>query len=298
MSFILTHYAVQLGLETKKEMVQAQKDTRGMIEKILVTDWTDATFYISMGIFISIIILAAFLVTIILVYITYRNFNIRSTDHEIEITYGLINKRHFHISRSNIRSLRIEEPLLYRVLGYAKIKADNIGLNNKASKSLFIMPIVKKDSIYSIINQYTPDFKNEKIEFYPSRQVLPIFLFKSVIWVIVTLIGLTVVSKYALFGFLLLPIWIMLGFMKWRHSGLSFTSLFITNSFSAGLTKTTLITKKKYIESTGVAQTFIQKRYHTADYQYAVYSEKLIEVYDCFSISVNQRKDFLEYLHK
>lgn len=298
LSFIITHYAVQLGLETQKEMVKAQKDTRGMVEKILATDWTDATFYISMGIFISIILLASFLVTIILVYVTYRNFKIRSTDHEIEITYGLMSKRHFHISRSNIRSIRMEEPLWYRLFGYAKIKADNIGLNNKASKSLFIIPIVKKDRIDSIINQYTPDFKREKIEFCPSRQVLPNFIFKNAIWVIVALIGLSFVSKYVLFGFFLLPIWIMLGYMKWKHSGLSFTSHFITNSYSAGLTRTTLITKKKYIESTGVTQTFIQKRYHTADYHYAVYSERLIEVYDCLSISENQRKDFLEYLHK
>lgn len=297
-SFLLTHFGVQLGLETQKEKIHAENDTRGMVEKILTTDWTDASFYISIGIVFAIMIVASYFVAYILVYVTYRNFNIQYTEKEIEVMYGFISKKHFHIPRSNIRSIRIVEPFLYRIFGYARIKADNIGLNDNASASLFIMPIVKKDEIDSIINKYTPDFKNEKVMFFPSIRVLPIFIFKHVIWIIVTLIGLSFISNYVLWGFLLLPIWMISGYMKWKHSGLSFTSKFITSSFSSGLTKITLITKKKYIESTGVIQTFIQKHSRTADYEYALYSERLIEVYDCLSISVNHKKEFLEYLQK
>lgn len=297
-SYLLTHFSVQLGIATQQEIAQAQNDTRGMFEKVAEIDWTDKSFYITIGIFFIIVILISFFVTYILVYLTYRNFKIQSTENEIGIMYGLLSKKNFHISRSNIRTIRIIEPFWYRMFGYVSIKADNIGLDDNVSKSLFIMPIVKKEQINSLINDYTPDFKNEKIEFSPQIQVLPIFIFKSVFWVFVILTVLSFVSKYVLWGYLLLPICMMFGYMKWRYSGLTFTSKFITHSYSSGLTKITLITKKKYIESTGVKQTLLQKRRNAADYEYAVYSERLIEVYECSSLSFNQKKNFLQYLKK
>ncbi|MBM7693540.1 putative membrane protein [Peribacillus deserti] len=296
--FALDHFAVELGLATEAEKLALEQDTTGMWEKLQQTSWSDVNADVWLGAltFLAVIVVISLLLTSILVYLTYKNFSIKISNKEIEISYGVINKKHFHISHIHIRSIRIIEPLLYRKFGYAQIKADNIGLNDKASRTLFIMPIVKKEKIPLILKDYTPDFTEQIVTMRPDRSTIPIFIFRSVWGVFVTFAALTIITNYAAWGFVLVPLWVIYGYLKWKHSGLHFNDRYITTSFATRLNKTTLITLKKYVESTGVGQSFLSKKTHKADYSFAVYSERLEEVYESDLLDETKKDEFLSYL--
>lgn len=290
-SFLLTHFAEKLGLEGVKE-----EEENGVIGTWGQTDYLGLDFMMSIGSLCLIFVIPTCLISFICIKLTYGKFSIISDEKNIQVQYGIINKKNYHIPKKQIRSLRIAEPFLFRIFGYAQIKVDNIGLNENSS-SVLIHPIVKKNEIHSIIDQHINFIKVQKITHQSQKKFLPHFLIRPVS----KLVGITLLLSYLLRPTLLvllflLPFAILFGHTKWKYSGLSYDDEYMTIRFSKGLNIVTLTTLKMYTESTGTVQSIFMEKANIYHYQFAVYSEKGNEVYESMYLDSPNEVEFQNYL--
>ena len=298
LSFVLKHFSVLLGLETAKEHEQSIQDTRGLLERLSSEGLLqlDFHFWIPLIILIGVTGIIAMLFTFVMSMITYRGFSLQKRVTEYEVSYGLLNRNQYVLPLKDVRSLRIVEPMWFRLFGYVQVKMDHIGLNERAAKQLYVAPILKKAQLNAYFSEWFPQFSiDEKIES-PERKSLVLFLWKKpLIWtVIITILG----SQWSLFlfGYAILPFLLLYGYLEWKHEGLGFNDNFIMSRNVERFTIVTIVTPVKHVESTSFAQAFWSKKRGYGSYSFALYSEKLEEVYTCTGISDERQKEFLNYL--
>jgi putative membrane protein len=243
----------------------------------------------------TILFIPIVLVSLGYAYLTFAKFSILSSEKEINIEYGILNRKKYHIPKRQIRGLRIYEPLTFRIFGYAQLKVDNIGLNEKSSSSIILYPIMKKENIDDILKLHLPSFKQQEIEYKAEKSTLPFFIMDKTIKFVVIISLLSFLNIKFLLLSVFIPILIGFGYTSWKNSGLSFNDEYITVKKTYNFKILTLITLKKYTETTSVSQTILMKNKNKFHYSFAVYSERLKETYQCKYLS-DIKKDFLNYL--
>lgn len=298
LSFIVKHFSVLLGLETAEQHEQSLEDTRGLLERFSTEGFPQLgiDFWVPLFILIGITGLIAMCFTLVMSFMTYRNFSLQKRETEYEVSYGLLNRNQYVLPVKDVRSLRIVEPLWFRLFGYVQLKMDHIGLNERAAKQLYVAPILKKAQLKAYLSDWFPQFSiDDKIDS-PKRQSLILFLWqKPLFWtVIITILG----WQWSLFffGYAILPFLFLHGYLEWKHEGLGFNANFITNRNLERFSIVTIVTPVKYVESTSFAQAFWSKKRGFGTYSFALYSEQLEEVYTCIGISDERQKEFLSYL--
>lgn len=271
------------GIETINEIISYANDPSIMF-----------TFVMTLSIGALIIFAVAYVFTLPLTYLAYGNFQISSDERNIDIEYGLLNNKKYHIPKHQIRSLRVVEPLILRWFGYVQLKVDNIGMSSKHS-SVILYPVIRRDQVDDILNSHLQEFELQPLSHRPNKAsalgyiLIPSFKFLMVIGI---LMFLWIYSAYLL---LFLPIVVLLNLLKWKYSALSFNDRFITIRYGKGLRVVTLITHKKYVETTSVDQTILMKRKRTIHYMVALYSEQLEEVYCVKYLRDRFKKMFMDY---
>ncbi|MFZ8009231.1 PH domain-containing protein [Bacillus licheniformis] len=206
-----------------------------------------------------------------------------------------MNNKKYHIPKQQIRSLRVVEPLILRWFGYVQLKVDNIGMSSKHS-SVILYPVIRRDKVDDLLNSYLQEFELQPLSHRPNKaSALGYILIPSLkfLMVIGILMFLWIYSAYLL---LFLPIVVLLNFLKWKYSALSFNNRFITIRYGKGLRVVTLITHKKYVETTSIDQTILMRRKRTIHYIVALYSEQLEEVYCVKYLRDRFKKMFMDYI--
>jgi len=107
---------------------------------------------------------------------------------------------------------------------------------------------------------------------------------------------LSFASPKFLFLLLLIPLSIAKGYIKQKYSGLTFNEKYATIRKTNGLRVTTMITLKKYVETTNTAQSLFMKKKNLHHYELAVYSEKLTETYKAKFLNSPDKAIFHKYL--
>jgi len=283
----------------KRLVADADKDPRSTIEilaALKLDDILNLNFLMVMGLFLGVIVTVAYFISFFFIYLTYGRFSTTNAENDITVEYGIINKKVYHIPKSQIRSLRIGEPLLFRIFGYAQLKIDNIGLTEGRSSLVLLHPAVKKEVAEKIIASYIPAFKEQTISLRPEKNVIFSYILSNIISPIVTFIVLYFISPKLGFMFIFTPLYLLYGYAEWRHSGLSFDDKVLSLQYTKRLRKTTLITLKKFVETTETSQTVFMKKKEIYHYVFAVYSEDQTEEYVCRFLSNSSKQHFLKYL--
>jgi len=298
-SFITSHFAVQLGLATKEQMVHQQADERSFWNKsneafstTHASEWL-IVLYVLLGIFVI-----SCIINLIISYLTYRNFKINNNGKELTIQYGIINKKNFVIPISHIRSIQIIEPVLFQFFGYAQVRVDNIGVGHQRTAWLTLMPALKKKHIQRLLNDYLNQFDNVSIELTPDKRTIPYYLITHVFKlyrVIFMAILFYFFSKVAL---VVLIVLMFSGFVSWRHSGLTFNHNFLAYSTSTFFKRKTIITLKRYVQTTGIRKSILTRKNNKAHYVFSLFSESLVERYRCSFLDRHKANDFLNYIVK
>lgn len=283
----------------KRLVADADKDPRSTIEiftALKLDDILNLNFLMVMGLFLGVTVTVAYFISFFFIYLTYGRFSTTNAENDITVEYGIINKKVYHIPKSQIRSLRIGEPLLFRIFGYAQLKIDNIGLTEGRSSLVLLHPVVKKELAKEIITSYIPDFKEQTINLRPEKNTMFSYILSNIVAPIITFIVLYLISSKLVFMFIFTPLYLLYGYAEWRHSGLAFDDKLLTIQYTNRLRKTTLITLKKFVEATETSQTIFMKKKDIYHYGFAVYSEDQTEEYECRFLTNSRRQQFLEYL--
>jgi uncharacterized membrane protein YdbT with pleckstrin-like domain len=208
-----------------------------------------------------------------------------------------LNKKEYHVPKKQIRSLRINEPIFYKIFGYVQLKIDNIGLNGNGSSSIILYPILKKDKVSEILKLHLDSFEQQELEHKPPINVLHLYMVEKIKTITFITFILTFIDFRFLWLSVLIPFLLTYGYISWKRAGLNYNDEFITISSSVGLRILTLITPKKYVETTNIEQNFLMKKSNSCHYYFALYSEKLTDIQTSKYLSEEQKEDFLKYLN-
>ncbi|QJX79901.1 PH domain-containing protein [Priestia megaterium] len=299
LSLAFSIYGFLIHTYGKYLIANTDKDPRNTIEVLAalkLDDILNLNFLMLMGLFLGVIAAVAYLFSFIFIYLTYGRFATTNAENDVTVEYGILNKKVYHIPKSQIRSLRIGEPFLFRLFGYVQLKIDNIGLTEGRSSLILLHPAVKKEVAKKIIASYIPDFKEQTISLRPEKNSIFSYILSNIVSPIVTFIVLYFISPKLGFMFLFTPLYLLYGYTEWRHSGLSFDNKVLTLQYTKRLRKTTLITLKKFVEATETSQTIFMKKKDVYHYGFAVYSEDQTEEYVCRFLSNSSKQYFLKYL--
>ncbi|MFP7486267.1 PH domain-containing protein [Priestia filamentosa] len=293
-TFVITQVASMNGMD-----VESSKGNSNIIEDIKFlsqVDFLDSAIILPTVCIIIAGFLTTFIVSIVLNYLKYKKFEITSNPTDIEIRYGIINKKEYHIPKPHIRSIRISEPLIFRLFGYVQLKVDNIGFSENESASVMTYPIIKKATIASFLNNHLPTFEQQSITLKPMEGTFFSFLVPHIAKVLFLTAVLMVFSRHFIYLLSLLLIALLLGYMNWKYTGLSFNETFTTIRMSKGTKVITLITLKKYVDTTETRQHILMRRRNSCHYSVSLYTENSEEIYKCKHLAASEKGSFLQYL--
>lgn len=259
LSIIATLLPFTVNFLANKGVVE-KPNNEGVLEEIQTTGFDFFEFFIGTTVMLLICIIAAYVLSFFYIYLTYGGFLLNPSAKKIDIQYGRINIKKYHIPKKQIRSLRIIEPFLFRLTGYVQLKIDTVGLSNKEAASIIIHPALKKESIDEFIKENIPEFKLDNIDIRPKRNTCFIFIMQPTFYLVSIILAASLAESRMLYGLFLLPLPIMLGYTKWKHSGISFNQKYITIRYVNKFKRITVTSLKKYAETTTVNQSIFMRR--------------------------------------
>nr|WP_042190103.1 PH domain-containing protein [Kibdelosporangium sp. MJ126-NF4]CEL19092.1 transmembrane protein, distant homology with ydbT [Kibdelosporangium sp. MJ126-NF4]CTQ95106.1 transmembrane protein, distant homology with ydbT [Kibdelosporangium sp. MJ126-NF4] len=94
--------------------------------------WYESTpLVLSILVSAVVVLLLTTLLSVLLYVVFYWGFELTRQNGTLRVQYGLINKRSVSIEEQRLRGIRVDEPLLVRATGGARVKAVATGLNKK-----------------------------------------------------------------------------------------------------------------------------------------------------------------------
>lgn len=276
-----------------------KKNDKNIIELLIEVKEAinEPNFVITFFFVIIILIISSHIIVLGYTILIFGNFNIVSSKTNIRVWYGIKNKREYFIPSNQIRSLLIVEPLLLRIFGYVQIKIETIGLDNSHSSTVVLTPVIKKVKIHDFLKENLPEFIIQDFMLKPEKKFLVHFIVLSSykLFLFVLLVTLLLNFKFLIL-LIFLPICIIYGYMQWKYSALAYNERYISNRRANKLKIITMVTLKKYTQTTGISQSYFMRNTNVIHYDFSLYSEEIEDIYICRYLKDTYKKEFLDYL--
>ena len=126
---------------------------------------------------VFVVLLIAWIVSVVLTFINYYEFTITVEDEEIIITRGLLEKKKITIPLSRIQGVQVVENPLRQLIGYATVIVDSAGgsLAEKDEK-IRLLPLIKKTKITPILQEIFPELPFNPDSYENTEKVKKVFL--------------------------------------------------------------------------------------------------------------------------
>ena len=210
---------------------------------------------------IVIAVFTAWIVSVVMTYLSYYNFTLMYFDERLEITRGLLEKKKITIPVQKIQAIKIVENPIRQLFGYANVTIENAGssMTSSSEKKVVLLPFIKKNQIQPILqNIMDISLDVDDSDFSPKR-ARPLF-YRKYVWsvVILTIIGTVYISNYVLFLLLLIPLLITLGIIQHRNACFKIDGDQLTVQYRA-ISKVLYIAKHNKVQAFEITQTIFQK---------------------------------------
>lgn len=233
------------------------------IFKDVVDTAVNEVFLISIFIFLG--FLLAWIAAVIGMMLKYASFTLKRTDKDLIITRGLLEKKQITIPLKRIQGIRISENVLRQPLKLATVFLESAGgTSDEIGGSVMILPLVKKKQIKGLLEphldayQFTDDFTPA-----PKRS-LRRYMFRGLIFVFPILaVPVFFFKLWGLLGFLLLPLFIILSYMKYKDAGWSIGESQLSLRYRR-VGKQTVYMRKRNIQSLTWKVSYFQRKKNLA----------------------------------
>lgn len=186
-----------------KDRFQKKKASQTVFDTIKELDLIIREGLVELVISCFILTVAAYFLSFIYIFITYRRFRLTSNSDSISVSYGIFAKKDHFIPKKEIRSIRIRQPFIYRVFGYVQMNVDNI---RESSKTILVNPIIKKTEVDEFIKEHLTEFEIIETDFRPEKKALFMFIMKPVGMVVFLVLVLAYLYLPLIWLLLLLPL--------------------------------------------------------------------------------------------
>ena len=229
-----------------------------------------------------IILLAVFVISILVSFLSYYKFRIFKNTDDVEINYGFFVKNNNTFKLNKIKGVIITQGLIKRLFGFVTVKVEVIGYNevnskeNSSSTTGILFPLCKKSEVCENIKKVLPNFVPDQKQI-GAKKYFPFISWKLLIFSIVAVssflitlfdliyfniqtdIILTVVRTFI--GVYLITVTFILigGLLAYKNNGISVNKDKIT-VYNGAFTKNQAVIKIKEIISIEDVTTPLRKR--------------------------------------
>ncbi|MBR3894203.1 MAG: PH domain-containing protein [Clostridia bacterium] len=150
----------------------------------------------------------SFIGSIIHSFVGYYNFTITKHDHNIQISYGILEKHTNTFRYDRIKAVKISQGLVQRMLGFVSIRLEVIGYtvnsgdDDKNADLGVLVPFCKYDEIGEILERVLPDYIPDE------KQTRSVAFFPFVSWFLLifgVISGITLMGTVAVMAVLNAP---------------------------------------------------------------------------------------------
>ena len=215
------------------------------------------------SVLISLIFIGFFLawvISIIRFVFSYGDFTIEKRGDEILIRRGLLEQKQVALKIHRIQGIRIVEGLIRQPFGYGSIHVEVAGGASKDDGfQTIIHPFIHKKEVVDFIKFISPERSFvEKLEKLPKRS-LKKYLFRSVILLLpLPIVFYIIPTNWPWLGMIVFPISMVLGYFRYRDGGYRIHEDNVIFRYRI-LARTTVLLKRKQIQSLQMQTNFIQK---------------------------------------
>lgn len=210
---------------------------------------------------VFVVLLVAWIVSVVLTFINYYEFTIKVEDNEIIITRGLLEKKKITIPLSRIQGIRVVENPLRQFMGYATVIVDSAGgsLAEKDEK-IRLLPLIKKTKISPTLAEIFPELQLEPVFTKVPKRSRKYFYRLDFLWMIPVAVAVSFFFyPFGLFSLLLFPISYGYGIWQQRTAGFYMNEHQLVVQYRL-FSKVIVWMERRRIQSMTERTTFFQKR--------------------------------------
>ncbi len=172
----------------------------------------------------------AWVISIIATVLTYGGFEIRRQGDQLNVQFGLLDRRRTTIPIRRIQAIRVSEGLLRQPFGFAEIRFDSAGFGADQGASGVLSPLLPRREVRAFLEAACPAFAQDlqpaAMRRLPSRARRRYIVAASIGWVITVLIAAAITWRFldfpveiVLAGLLVTPVFAWFGNLRYLDAG-------------------------------------------------------------------------------
>jgi putative membrane protein len=201
----------------------------------------------------------SFIISIVIAVVKYYDFKVSRQGDKIEITYGLLEKKRYHLTAEKITALYFKHGLIGQFCKIGELKIESIGYGDEKGEAAILYPVIKDQKRAEIINALLPEYAYEDAVCKPPKRALKSFLIKytGIPFIIAMIVSFAV--PYGAFSWIAVVLFCIAGLVSYKRTRISCAEdLFVLMGGALG--KWTTVIKTSHIQAINSRQSFFQKR--------------------------------------
>lgn len=283
------------------------------ISEMVLTTFEDIARKLAFGLppataAIAYTLIFSWILSFIVAFLTYRNFNLRRSRDILYIKGGTITPRRYYIKYRDINFADIRQSIITKTFKLYSMYISAVGYGKRNDDIRCVIPTENKSDFYSIINVFFPDFKPNEVQIKPARTGIMRFVSAPLLYILLIISAIIFTIKnipswrdFAFFtGFMLfIPalIYLAVRIMDFMTSGIGCENGYITMRYSKGLQLHTVVIPKERIVGVKLRSSLIQRisKRHKCNVYISAMAEKRT-VHKCQNLFIDEAERLLNQL--
>ncbi|OHR55893.1 MULTISPECIES: PH domain-containing protein [unclassified Staphylococcus] len=133
-------------------------------------DWIAEAAYVVVAGMIILSLLLAYIIGVIIEFVRYYGYTLSEKNEQLHIQYGLLNVKTINVATRRIQAVVEKQSFIRRFIGYTSVyfiitsDAKQTEGSTTASGDIMILPFVKRQKAYRMIEQLVPSIAFEEVE--------------------------------------------------------------------------------------------------------------------------------------
>lgn len=210
-------------------------------------------------VFLFVYVFFSLIVSMIVAYIKYFQFQVTRNENDILIEYGLFEKKKYILPIHKVRAMYISYGLLGQFLKLSTLKIESIGYGDEKGEAAILYPIASEARRKEIVKALLPDFNFEPTWIRSPKRAFSNYIISNSLLVTLVAIILSFTWDYGVWTFALVVFFGFCGLQSYKKSAISMDALKLVVQGGA-LSKTITILPLDGIQSFSESQNLFQKR--------------------------------------
>ncbi|WP_096188688.1 PH domain-containing protein [Evansella halocellulosilytica] len=257
--------------------------------------WVLHSSVLIIGIWLIMILLIAWIITVVRTLLKYGMFSIKKQGNDIHLSRGVIEQRQLTLSDYKITAVRIVQNLIRQPFGYVAVYVESAGGGSKDEDlSTILIPMCKREEVDGLINELLPDYETpNNYEQLPGKS-LRRYMVRLLIPAIMVAGFISYFVPYGWISFMLPVFAAGLGYWQYKDAGINATDPFVFIR-SRSIVKNEVILPRKRIQSLESSQNYLQSFDQLHSFHVSVLSSITGKTFTLRHISNEQSNKLLEW---